>query len=93
VSGWDRVMEKRTDLYGFDADAVEAAVGTCWKQLLEICVGDPVHRTKDPVPMRSPSVAFATLDSLTAFLWPRLPPGAPSSWGSPWATARRRRPA
>jgi hypothetical protein len=36
---------------------VEATVGTCWKQLLEICVGDPVHRTKDPVPMWSPSVA------------------------------------
>jgi hypothetical protein len=64
---------------------VEAAVGTCWKQLLEICVGDLIHRTKDLVPMRSsstsrPSVAFATLDSLAAFLWPWLPPGVPSSW-------------
>ncbi|CAD6335422.1 unnamed protein product [Miscanthus lutarioriparius] len=48
---------------------------------------DPVHRPEDPATMRPPSpprppVAFPTLDSLAAFLRPRLPPGAPASWGA-----------
>lgn len=51
---------------------------------------DPIHRpAEDPAPMRPPSpssprppVAFPTLDSLAAFLRPRLPPGALSSWGA-----------
>ncbi|CAD6338324.1 unnamed protein product [Miscanthus lutarioriparius] len=48
---------------------------------------DPVHRPEDPAPMRPssplrPPVAFPTLDSLAAFLRPRLPPGALASWGA-----------
>jgi hypothetical protein len=68
VGGWDRVIEKRMDMYGFDADAV--AIDTA-----------PACRV------------FDAGGSMGAPLWLRLPPGAPSSWSSPWATARRRRPA
>jgi hypothetical protein len=67
--GWaDRVIEKRMDLYGFDADAV--AIDTA-----------PVCRISD------------ARGSMGAPLWLWLPPRAPSSWSSPWATACRRRPA
>ncbi|CAL5040451.1 unnamed protein product [Urochloa decumbens] len=47
---------------------------------------DPLHPA-DPAAMRPPSpprapLAFPTLDSLAAFLRPRLPPQALSSWGA-----------
>ncbi|KAL6603298.1 hypothetical protein ACP70R_043659 [Stipagrostis hirtigluma subsp. patula] len=47
---------------------------------------DPLH-PQDPAPMRPPSpprppLAFPTLDSLAAFLRPRLPPNALASWGA-----------
>jgi hypothetical protein len=44
VSGWDRVMEKRTDLYGFDTDLRGS---NCWN-LLEAAVGDLRGRSRPP---------------------------------------------
>ncbi|CAN6200535.1 unnamed protein product [Urochloa humidicola] len=48
---------------------------------------DPLHPDPDPAAMRPPSpprspLAFPTVDSLAAFLRPRLPPQALSSWGA-----------